>query len=994
MTNLNDDLAGLVPDSIVTRGLDGRISQWNGGAERLYGWPARDVIGKEIDELVRSRHPFGLTAIMETIETDGRWEGEIFRTDADGRELCVSVRAALRRGTNDKPSEIIEWSRNTASASKSEIDGHRYENIFHAMAASFWELDFSQVRKAIGELVASGVTDVAGYLRNNPDFIDAAVELVSVVDVNDMTAELFGAPRDVILSQHMGWAWPRDSRHVFAESLIAAARKEDSYSTETVVTTFDGRRMDVLFTVCWPTGHKAKGTVLVGVIDISERKRATAELRRSEERYRRLFEAMAVGYLEADMDRVDDLLDDLRAAGVGDLEAYIDAHPQFVRQGIDSIVLVDANEMATELFEAGSRNNVLGLPGKFIPVESEWAFREAFVSRYHKRRLDPLDLQFCTLEGNLVDIRFTTWTTPDRPRGENVLISLLDIGEHKRAYRKLEVSEHRYRDLFNHMPIALLQLNMKPLFSRLAAMRAEGITDLATYIRDNPAFVHEAIQLPQIEDANAEAVRLFETQSVDELKGPIAWGWNEKPETVGRSLQARLSGKPSYSEETRVNTRAGNVADVLYAMSFPEALTDQGINVVGFVDISERKKADRALGQSERRYRDLFDHMPIALWQCDTSVLVEILAGLKSVGITDLGAYLDADPEFLPRCLDVVTVQEVNAATVQLCGGSHPDDFAGTTAARYWHRNPGPFRRSLEARWAGKSGHVEETRMLALDGREIDVVFSISYPPALQERGITVVATVDIHDRKRAEERLRQAQADFSHAARVSTLGELTASIAHEVNQPLAAISALGQASLRWLARPEPDLQEVTALAGQMVEDARRASGIIARIRGMALKRDPELIPLHLNEVVEEALLIVRHESQSKAVDLAVRLESDLPPILGDKIQLQQVIINLAVNAIQAMASNNGKPRRLAVSTERGEGGQVTAMVSDTGTGIAAADMDNLFTGFFTTKKDGMGMGLSICRSIVQSHGGTISAGNHSDGACFVVSLPTVTVRQ
>ncbi|QDL91094.1 PAS domain S-box protein [Paroceanicella profunda] len=988
MTDLDDGLPDLVPDSIVARAMDGRVRHWNGGAERLYGWPAHAVLGRDIDELVRSRHPFGLAAIMEALKTDGRWEGEIFRTAADGRELCVSVRAMLRRGADGSPPEIIEWSRDTARASKSEIDGHRYENIFHAMAVSFWELDFSRVRKAIGELVASGVTDVAGYLRTDTDFIDAAIELVSVVDVNDMTAELFAAPRDIILSQHMGWAWPPDSRHVFAESLIAAARQEDSYSTETVVTTYDGRRMDVLFTVCWPTGHKAKGTVLVGVIDISERKRATAELRRSEERYRRLFEAMAVGYLEADMDRVDDLLDDLRAAGVEDLVAYIDAHPEFVRRAIDAIVLVDANEMAIDLFEAGSRDNVLGAPGRFIPPEGEWAFREAFVSRYHKRKLGPLDLQFRTSEGKLIDVRFTTWTTPDRPRGENVLISLLDIGEHKRAYRELEVSEHRYRDLFNHMPIALLQLDMRPLFSRLAALRADGIADLAAHVRDNPDFVQEALHLPRIEDANAEALRLFEAGNVDDIRGPITWGWKESPETIGRSLQARLAGRPSYSEETRVNTLAGNVTDVLYAMSFPAALMDRGINVVGFVDISERKRADRALGQSERRYRDLFNHMPIALWQCDTSGLTDMLAQLKAAGVTDLGSHFDAHPGFLARCLDVVTVQEVNDATVRLCGGTDPAEFAGTTAARYWHRNPGPFRRSMEARWAGKSGHGEETRMLALDGREIDVAFSISYPPALQERGITVFATVDIHDRKRAEERLRRAQADVSHAARVSTLGELTASIAHEVNQPLAAISALGQASLRWLARAEPDLQEVAALAGQMVADARRASDIIARIRGMALKRDPELAPLLINEVVEEALLIVRHESQSKAIDISVRLGSDLPLIHGDKIQLQQVVINLAVNAIQAMASNTARPRRLTVSTGLSEDGSVTATVSDTGPGIAATDIDDLFTGFFTTKKEGMGMGLSICRSIVQSHDGTISARNGPDGACFVVRLP------
>ncbi|WP_165837597.1 PAS domain S-box protein [Zavarzinia aquatilis] len=984
-------LAELVPDAVVLRGLDGRIGSWNTGAARLYGWPAAVAVGEDIDRLLLSRHPFGLEALRDMVLAQGAFEGEIYRTRADGRECRLSIRAALRRDAEGKAVGIAEWTRDTEDASASEIEAHRYRNIFHAMAASFWELDFSRVRKAIGELVAAGVKDVPGYLRSHPDFIDAAIESVAVIDVNETTAEMFGAPREVILSGPMSWAWPADSRHVFAESLIAAARREDRYSTETVVTAYDGRRIDALFTVCWPSGHKAKGTVLVGVIDLTERRKAEAERKRTEERYRRLFEAMAVGYLEADMEAVDDLLEDLRAAGVTDLDRHFDAEPALVRRGIEAIRLVDANEKASELLEAPSRQAVLGSAGPFVPAESEWAFRRAFVSRFHHRRFDAVELRLSTARGGLIDVKFTTWTTPARPRGENVLISLLDIGDHKRAYRELALSEHRYRDLFHHMPVALFQLDMKPLFARLAALRAEGIDDLPAYIRDHPAFIDEALQLPRIEGANAEALRLFECPSVEAMKGPIAWGWKQRPDTIRRSLIARLTGRPSYTEETQVDTWAGNVVDVIYTMSFPAELMDRGINVVGFVDISERKKADRALGQSERRYGDLFRHMPVALWQCDTSRLVGLLAGLKRAGIADLSAYLDEHPEFLRHCMESVTVREVNAATVRLCGGRDADQFAGTTAYRYWHRNPGPFRRSLEARWAGRGGHFEETRMMTLAGQEIDVAFSISYPPALQELGVTVIATVDIDDRKRAEERLRQAQADFSHAARISTLGELTASIAHEVNQPLAAISALGQASLRWLNRREPDLTEVATLARQMVDDAQRASDIIARIRGMALKRDPVLSPLAINDVVEDSLLIVRHECQSKAVDLALDLGEDIPDFTGDRVQVQQVIVNLALNAIHAMAGNGPKPKRLTVSTRGGRDGEIRISVADTGSGIADENLDLLFNGFFTTKPEGMGIGLSICRSIVQAHGGSISAENHAEGARFTVSLPPLS---
>lgn len=217
MSDLGDDLARLVPDSIVVRSIDGRIRKWNAGAERLYGWPANSALGEKLDDLLRSRHPFGVTSIQSSIEASGDWEGEIYRTAFDGREMRVAIRATLRRDADGAPAEIVEWARDTEFASKSEIDAHRYRNVFHAMAASFWELDFSQVRKAIGEVVASGETDIIRFLRTRSDFIDAAIEMVSVVDVNEQTVELFGASRDEILSQHMGWAWPAESRHVFAE---------------------------------------------------------------------------------------------------------------------------------------------------------------------------------------------------------------------------------------------------------------------------------------------------------------------------------------------------------------------------------------------------------------------------------------------------------------------------------------------------------------------------------------------------------------------------------------------------------------------------------------------------------------------------------------------------------------------------------------------------------------------------------------------------------
>jgi len=253
------------------------------------------------------------------------------------------------------------------------------------------------------------------------------------------------------------------------------------------------------------------------------------------------------------------------------------------------------------------------------------------------------------------------------------------------------------------------------------------------------------------------------------------------------------------------------------------------------------------------------------------------------------------------------------------------------------------------------------------------------------------------------EEALNQARGQLAHASRVSTLGELAASIAHEVNQPLAAIETHGEACLRWMNRPEPDLGEVRTAVQAMQRDARRASEVIRRIRGMASQSAPAFIALDVNEVVAESCDLLRRELQRHGAGLKLDLQSDLPAVKADKIQLQQVIINLVMNAAQAMAGAGARERRIEVRSfvdrdgggENGQNGQhvdapaVVVEIVDSGPGFAPDDLKRLFDAFFTTKQDGMGMGLPICRSIIESHGGAIRAWNRAPhGAAMAFRIP------
>jgi C4-dicarboxylate-specific signal transduction histidine kinase len=217
----------------------------------------------------------------------------------------------------------------------------------------------------------------------------------------------------------------------------------------------------------------------------------------------------------------------------------------------------------------------------------------------------------------------------------------------------------------------------------------------------------------------------------------------------------------------------------------------------------------------------------------------------------------------------------------------------------------------------------------------------------------------------------------------------LTASIAHEVNQPLAAVVANAEAGLRWLRRGTPDVEAACRSVEWILDDGNRASEVIRRVRALAKKSDVEMVPLDVNDVVRESIALVQRELISHQVSLRMELASPLPMVLGDRVQLQQVIINLVMNGIEAMKSVTDRSRELVIRSGQDETRQVIVSVTDCGAGISAEDVDRLFNPFFTTKSSGMGMGLSICRSIMEGHGGRLWAtANVPHGATFQFTLP------
>ena len=241
-------------------------------------------------------------------------------------------------------------------------------------------------------------------------------------------------------------------------------------------------------------------------------------------------------------------------------------------------------------------------------------------------------------------------------------------------------------------------------------------------------------------------------------------------------------------------------------------------------------------------------------------------------------------------------------------------------------------------------------------------------------------------------ETLQKVQTELAHVTRVMTVGELTASIAHEVNQPLAAIVTNSNACLRWLGGAQPNFDEARKAVDRIIKDSYRASDVISRVRTLVKKAPARNDLVDLNEVIVEVLALAQNEARRAGVDLKRELVSDLPPVRGDRVQLQQVILNLIINGLEAMAKNKDGERELSISSARDESNNLIVAVRDSGEGLDPSNLERVFDAFFTTKADGMGMGLAISRTIIESHGGHLWATSNSPrGAVFQFTLPAAS---
>jgi len=370
-------------------------------------------------------------------------------------------------------------------------------------------------------------------------------------------------------------------------------------------------------------------------------------------------------------------------------------------------------------------------------------------------------------------------------------------------------------------------------------------------------------------------------------------------------------------------------------------------------DITERKRADAALRDSEEQWKAVFENNPTMYFMLDASDTI-------------------------------LLVNPYGAAQL----GYAPEDLTGRPAGILIHEADREFA------LRNKTGCLEhlgqtmswEVRKLRKDGSVIQAR-ETARAMLIKNRPVVLLVSEDITEAKRAAEALRETQIELAHANRLETMGHLTASIAHEVNQPISASATNALAGLRWLRAAPPNLDEARQAFDRIVKDSIRAADVVQRVRNLTKKAPSPRDRLEINAVVREVIEFTRSETTKNDVFVRTELSEGLPPVHGDRVELQQVILNLILNAIDAMSGGEAT-RELAIATGKADLGDVLVSVSDSGPGIAPEHQENLFTAFRTTKPNGLGLGLSICRSIVESHGGRIWASSNAPrGAVFQFTL-------
>lgn len=500
------------------------------------------------------------------------------------------------------------------------------------------------------------------------------------------------------------------------------------------------------------------------------------------------------------------------------------------------------------------------------------------------------------------------------------------------------------------------------------------------------AFTHDTVIVRDVNDIilewNEGATRLY--------------GWQAE-EAIGQKGSDLLHSKnvPSYAlhELQKTGQWSGEIIrcrrdgqwitlDARWIIRFDNNGRPCGI-IEFAADLTEQKLAAAEHKRSEQQYSAIFQSAGVAIYEVDCSVLNVLLQNTSNVSD-------DMISERLEQVADTPYIRDVNQAGALMVGCSEPRALAGTSLSVLFSDRK-ILLEALNALITGITDYTADTVFNGPNGKPVDVMLRITRPETDTEFRRVLVIAPDVTERNEAQTKLREAYSALAHAERITTLGQLTVSIAHEVNQPLSAITTFARSGQRWLKRPSPDLCEALECFDQIASNSTRAADIITRVHNMTRKKTIFYKNLNVKEILNEVILILKKEISKNNVTIKILEEKYISNISGDRIQIQQIFMNIIINAIDAMSEITERKRTITITIkpEYLQKSAISIEFSDTGPGFAAVNETDLFEPFVTTKQHGMGMGLSISREIAHAHGGSLIARNNTPyGAVVTLILP------
>jgi len=921
------DLLDLTHDTVFVMDMEGVIKYWNRGAEGLYGWTTEQAVSKVVHALLNTVFPVPREEIMAEVVRIGQWEGELVQTKKDGTQVTVASRWALQRDERGAPVAIMETNNDITQRQRAEEALRRLNRELRAISNCNQALLRATDEQSLLKEICRIVCEEAGYRVAWVGYADPDEEK-SVRPV-----AWTGIEEGEVANLGVTWADTERGRGPGGTAIRTGKTCcVKDYTTDPEVALWKESALQHGFGSAIGLPLKDENANPFGslIIYATQTNAFTPEeIRLLEELAADLAFGIVTLRSRAARDRAEQ---GLRQSEAYRMEAERLTHTGSWAVDVASDKYVYCSEEDLRIWGYDPQGPLPARETVFRQVLPEDGKRVE--ESYQKTLRDKLDTSCeyrVVLPNGTVKHVHVLRHPVLNSTGEVVKMvgTSMDITERKRAEEAVRESETRFRTFVDHATDAFFVLDED---------NQHRVVDVNRHAYESLGYTREELigMEPRDFDPSADAA-LF------------------------RSISERLEAEEVCTFETHHRRKDGTLFPVEVRV---RRLRHGGrrLNLALARDITERGRAEQALRRSEA-----------------------YLAEGQRLSHTGSWAWNPATRQPLYFSEEMFRIFGLN-----------PQDGV-PTAEIFWHQiHPEDFDRTYRLLMTAAEGNMEyehDHRILLPNGT-VKHLHAIGHP-VVNENGNTIEyvgTTIDVTEQKRMEEqrqRLRQLEAELAHINRVSMLGELAASIAHEVNQPLSGVVSNGSACLRWLAADVPNLEEARETAHRIVRDGKRAAEVIARIRAMTKGAVTPHEKLELNDTIREVLGLVGDEAKKKSVIIRTQFADDLSPVSGDRVQLQQVMLNLVMNAIEAMGSIDERARELLITTRNVDPEQIQVTVEDSGPGIDPNTMDKIFDPFYTTKPGGMGMGLSISRSILQAHGGRLWApAKDGPGTIFSFTLP------